>query len=202
MQAIRQLRKDSSRSKTGNLTTARIIARNYYEYSPLNIHFRKFQKLFFRRLPSHHRLSRIRICDKVLQKSTRSLTLPGSSNLRYSSRSSSKGRSLIYQIVSTVSTFLIAAWKTERPRRRKKGQRFFDWPQGSAKQFPVRPNSSREKRRWNREDLALAESRSAVVGSGPRFPTDYDEACSAGNAITSAIADLYDSIQPKRSGQF
>jgi len=53
----------------------------------------------------------------------------------------------------------------------------------------------------NRDGLALAGSRS-FVGSGPQLPTDYDEECSAGNAITLAIADLYDSIQPKRSGQF
>lgn len=54
----------------------------------------------------------------------------------------------------------------------------------------------------NCDGLALAGSRSFVVGSGPQLPTDYDKECSAGNAITLAIADLYDSIQPKRSGQF
>lgn len=54
----------------------------------------------------------------------------------------------------------------------------------------------------NRDGLALARSRSFVVGSGPQLPTDYDEECSAGNAITFAIANLYDSIQPKRLVQF
>jgi len=50
----------------------------------------------------------------------------------------------------------------------------------------------------NRDGLALAGSRS-FVGSGPQLPTDYDEECSAGNAITLAIVDLYDSSQKGRA---
>lgn len=57
----------------------------------------------------------------------------------------------------------------------------------------------------NRESRGPCAHRVTFVRGGVRTPvrtTDYDEACSAGNAITFAIADLYDSIQPKNSGQF